>query len=84
MAAGLPVVATEVGGIPDFLTNEQTGLFCKVQDPKDLAKQVRRLMEDSALSEKIRKNGQDLVRNEYTWDNISDNMNTIFTTLCAS
>ncbi|MCD4705089.1 glycosyltransferase family 4 protein [bacterium] len=37
MAAKVPVIATEVGGIPDFLKNEETGLFCKVKNSKDIA-----------------------------------------------
>ena len=32
MAAKIPVIATPVGGIPDFLFDRQTGVFCKVQD----------------------------------------------------
>jgi glycosyltransferase involved in cell wall biosynthesis len=33
MAAGIPVVATPVGGIPDFLRDGETGLFCEPENP---------------------------------------------------
>ncbi len=49
MAAGLPVIGTPVGGIPDFLYGEsgrtvgkdQTGFFCRVGDPRSIAEQVK-------------------------------------------
>jgi glycosyltransferase involved in cell wall biosynthesis len=44
MAAGVPIVATEVGGIPEIVHHEQTGLLAPVRDAEGLATQVRRLM----------------------------------------
>jgi len=40
MAAKVLVIATPVGGIPDFLIPGQTGLFCEVNNPKSIADQV--------------------------------------------
>jgi glycosyltransferase involved in cell wall biosynthesis len=37
MIAGLPVIATAVGGITDFLTDRETGLFCEVRNPGSIA-----------------------------------------------
>ena len=45
MAAGLPVIATSVGGIPDFLKNRETGLFCEVRNPKNIAEKVEYVIE---------------------------------------
>jgi len=53
MATGLPIIATKVGGIPDFLTHERTGLFCEVKNPKSIAEQVKRLMTDRELKDRI-------------------------------
>ena len=36
MAAGVPIVGTPVGGIPDFLTEGKTGLFCEVGNTKNI------------------------------------------------
>jgi glycosyltransferase involved in cell wall biosynthesis len=77
MAASLPVVATKVGGIPDFLQDGETGLFCKVKDPKDIAKQINRVLEDDSLAMRLSKNGRELVKERYSWDQVSVEMNKL-------
>ena len=77
MAMGLPVVGTRVGGIPDFLEHERTGLFTNVDDAEDLAKQIMRLCADGALYEKLSRNGKELVQKTYTWDAITRTMKDI-------
>src|SRR3989344_3147944 len=51
MAAGLPVIGTPVGGIPDFLKDSETGLFCNVADSKDLADKIVRIFKNQQLRE---------------------------------
>ncbi len=82
MAAGLPVIGTNVGGIPDFLRDGETGLFVKVDDPKDLAEKLDRLSRDRNLREKLIANGKRLVSEKYTWDIIAAKMRNIFKKLC--
>jgi len=71
MAAGLPVIGTPVGGIPDFLTDGETGVFCKVRDPESIATTVRRIREEPGLKEKLVANGTSMVRERYGWDGIA-------------
>ncbi len=80
-AAGVPVVATPVGGIPDFLFDpeanpdmEPTGLFCKVRDPQSIALAVSRYMRDAALTARVVKNAQELAARRYEWDLIARDM----------
>ena len=82
MAAGLPVVATNVGGIPDFLTDRKTGLFCQSEDPQDLADKLAILMTDDKLRDVISRNARRLVEQDYSWDNIALEMSNIFQSLC--
>ncbi|OGZ08392.1 MAG: hypothetical protein A2942_03005 [Candidatus Lloydbacteria bacterium RIFCSPLOWO2_01_FULL_50_20] len=81
MAAGIPVVATEVGGITDFLFDPRrnpdkgpTGLFVNVNDPKDAARAVKELLDDAGLRERCVMNAKRMVREHYDWDLIAKNM----------
>ena len=71
MAAGLPVIATPVGGIPDFLRHEETGLFCEVKNPRSIARQAARLFADRMLREKIIANARRQALARYNWDTVA-------------
>ena len=78
MAAGLPVVATPVGGIPDFLKDEDTGLFCEVGNPRSIAEQIKLLLSDDGLRSRIIRNASEMVRERYEWNGITEQMKTVF------
>ncbi|MDP3962762.1 MAG: glycosyltransferase family 4 protein, partial [bacterium] len=81
MAAGLPVIATPVGGIPDFLFDGRTGLFCKAEEPESIAEKVDVLMKDKELCESLVSNARAMVKEKYGWDLIADKMRGIFARL---
>lgn len=78
MSVGVPVIGTPVGGIPDFLKDRETGLFCKVDDPRDLAEKIAFLLEDVNLYRKLSENGKKLVFEKYDWRGITQKMDKIF------
>jgi glycosyltransferase involved in cell wall biosynthesis len=67
MAASIPVIGTPVGGIPDFLKDEETGLFCEVGNPEDIAQKIEKLVFDDSLRKRIIENGLELVKEKYDW-----------------
>ncbi|MDP3934626.1 MAG: glycosyltransferase family 4 protein, partial [Candidatus Giovannonibacteria bacterium] len=71
LAAGLPIIGTPVGGILDIIEDGKTGLFAKVDDPKDLAEKIKILLEDKELAQKIVENGQKMVAERFSWDKIA-------------
>lgn len=77
MAMGVPVVATSVGGITDFLKDNETGLFCEVKNPESIAEKIKILLENSELRKKIIKNAQTMVEEKYDWDKITEKMENI-------
>lgn len=78
MAAGVPVVGTRVGGIPDFLKNRETGLFCESKSPKDIADKINQLLFDEDLRQKLIVNGRKLIEEKYDWNKIAGRMRDIF------
>jgi|TARA_Y100000031_G_scaffold70041_1_gene77702 hypothetical protein len=78
MAVGLPIIGTPVGGIPDFLKDKETGLFCKVNNPKSVAKKIKEILTDQSLRVKLVANARNLVEEKYSWDKISFKMKEVF------
>lgn len=58
MALARPVVATAVGGIPEVIEHERTGLLVPPEDPPALAAAIGRLMKDEGLREELARNGR--------------------------
>ncbi len=72
MACGVPVIGTPVGGIPDFLEDGVTGLFCAVHNPQSIASRLRLLMSNEPLRIRLAEQGQRLARERYGWDDIAE------------
>lgn len=81
MAAGIPIIGTRVGGIPDFLKDGETGLFCETNNPKSIAEKVKLLLENDELRRKIVFNARELVVKNYDWNLIAERMRKIFSNL---
>jgi glycosyltransferase involved in cell wall biosynthesis len=58
MAAGRPVVATAVGGVPEVVTEGETGLLVKPSDPEALAAAVAQLLADPARAREMGERGR--------------------------
>jgi len=77
MAAGVPVVATAVGGIVDFIEDGKTGLLAK-QDPEDIAQKIEAILEDPSLSERLKTAARALIKQKYLWSLIARKTETFF------
>jgi glycosyltransferase involved in cell wall biosynthesis len=74
MAARLPVIATPVGGIPDFIDDKQTGVFCAPDNPQSIVLSVRMLIENPKLKDYIVENAFRRVSEKYSWDLVAKQM----------
>ncbi len=84
MAAGVPIIGTSVGGIPDFLFAGETGLFCEVKNPSSIAEKIKLILSDENLRQKLINNGRQLVEQNYDWNSIAQKMKDIFNKLTAN
>ncbi|MEI4902571.1 glycosyltransferase, partial [Klebsiella pneumoniae] len=71
MAAGVPVVATEVGGYPDTMVDGLTGALVPPQQPDALGHAMRRVLADPIRRVEYAAAGLDRVRQVYSWDRVA-------------
>jgi glycosyltransferase involved in cell wall biosynthesis len=68
MAAGVPVVATRVGGTPEAVEHGETGLLVPPSDPQRLATAIGRLITDRNLASRLGAAGRQSVRDRFGMD----------------
>jgi len=64
----IPVIGTDVGGIPELIKNNETGIIVPPNNPSSLAQAVNELLSDKDKAEKLATNGNTFVKNNMTWD----------------
>ena len=67
MAAGVPIVASDLPALREILRDEENALLARPDDPEDFAKAVRRLLADRALAERLGRQARADVLG-YSWD----------------
>lgn len=71
MACGVPVVATEVGVLPDIVLHQVTGLHVVPRDVRALTRALRSLVDNETLRERFGIAGRDRVVARYSWDRLA-------------
>lgn len=66
MGAGLPVVASRVGGLPELVRDGETGVLVPPRDPSALAEAVAALLADPSRSQRLGEAGRELRDREYS------------------
>lgn len=69
MYTGLPVIATNVGGIPEIVINEVTGLLVPAENPEALSEAIIRLLSNPDLMQKMGENGRHRVLTHFNPEN---------------
>ena len=76
MMTKTPVIGTAVGGIPDFLTDNETGFVCKKEKLKSIAEKVSLALDDQSLRNEVVEHAYKLVKERYDWSLIAKDMKT--------
>jgi glycosyltransferase involved in cell wall biosynthesis len=63
----VPVIGTNVGGIPELITNNETGILVPPENSDKLAQAVNELLSDKEKAKKLAINGNTFVKNNMTW-----------------
>ena len=78
MASRVPVIGTNVGGIPDIIKDGKTGLLALQRNPHDLAEKILRILDDEALRKELAEKGHDFVKQEFSWEVVAGKFKKIY------
>jgi len=71
-AAGLPVIATRRGGIPEVVQDGVNGLLLdRADDAGELAGKILALLGDASLRQRLGRQGRELVAANFSWEQIA-------------
>lgn len=84
MLAGLPVVATRVGGVTDLIEDGVHGYLHDVGDVDGMAKSLTRLLADSALKQRMGNAGRERILSEFTIDKLTDRITRAYREQCCA
>ena len=78
MAMGKPVIATEVGGIPEIVTSGVNGLLIPPEDPAALVKAMLQVLGDPESARRLGEEGCRLVEQEYTVEKMAEKVYRVY------
>lgn len=84
MSIGVPVVASRVGGIPEIVDGETTGLLAEPSDPRSIADGICRLLSDRDLALRLSSNGREHVRARFSADRMVGETQALYERICGS
>lgn len=84
MAAGVPVVATRSGAIPEMVRDQQTGFVVSKNDPGAIAEHILRLLRNDSLRAKMGRAARNWVYHNFIWDRVAEKMYRCYLDLCKT
>lgn len=78
MAAGIPVLASDVGGLAELIEHDSTGLLFRADDAAAFVREAVNLASDSRLRARLGAGARQHVRSERTWDRVVSGYPTIY------
>jgi glycogen(starch) synthase len=80
--AGLPVIASRIGALPEVVLHEETGLLFPPGDFVALAEAMRRLIRDESLAQRLGKAARERARVLYSRDRMIDAFEALYRSVC--
>nr|AGM38864.1 glycosyltransferase group 1 [Glaesserella parasuis] len=74
----LPCIVSNVGGLPEVVRNNETGIIVPRENPKAAAEALEKLVLDVQLQNNMGNAAYDFVRSHFAWDSCVNKMNQIY------
>ncbi len=78
MAAGVPVVASQVGGLPDFIQHDRTGVLTYPRNPESIAWGIDHVLSNPDHAKWLVKNAKEVVQKAYSWESIGKSTGELY------
>lgn len=78
LAMEKPVVATDVGGVPELIKHNQTGLLVSPANSETLAKAILELLEDREKAKRLGENGRRLVEEKFSQETMIERIEDLY------
>ncbi len=82
MYFNVPVVASNIGGVPEIIEDQVNGILVQPRDYKSLAQAIMKVLVDGDLADQIRKNGQKTVK-EFSLENMAGQVEATYAALLS-
>jgi glycosyltransferase involved in cell wall biosynthesis len=74
----VPVIATDVGGLPELVIHGKTGTIVRPNDPQGLASAIESLLSDEVKRHRYGRDGKNLLEAHFTWDRVTERLLKIY------
>jgi glycosyltransferase involved in cell wall biosynthesis len=78
MAAGVPVVASQVGGLTEFIEHDRTGVLAYARNPESIAWGIDHVLSNPGHADWLVKNAREVVQKTYSWEAIAKRTGKIY------
>jgi len=78
-ANGVPVIASSIGGIPEIITDKETGILVKPSNPDELYQGIKLLLQDSQLRQKIINNAKRQIEERFSLEKMLSGVQQVYT-----
>ena len=68
----IPVIATNVGGIPEIIENKKTGILIPPENPNIMIEEINNLLKNTSLIDELTENAFKFINENFTWDVLID------------
>lgn len=84
MASGVPPVVTAIAGVPEIITDHETGVLLEPGNPEETAQAIIELFDDTELRERLSRNAREYVTENLTWGQRTERVMQVYTQVVAN